>query len=287
MFRFKRITITGHKGILGSQLFSLLEGSAEIQGLDLPECNITDRIGIQTELRSFKPDLVFHCSAYTNVDKAESEVETAFQVNALATRWLAQICAELQTVMVYFSTDYVFCATPGVEPRREYHQPQPKGIYAQSKYAGELEIRSFHPRHYIIRTSWLYGDNGRNFVATILRLAQEKPFLSVVKDQIGSPTYALDLAKEVLRLVETDLYGLYHISGNGSCSWFDFAQAILKAVGSDKKVYPITTFELNAPAPRPSYSYLDNFALRNTIGDQMPFWKVSLESYLKRKGLMK
>jgi dTDP-4-dehydrorhamnose reductase len=234
-------------------------------------------------ISNFSPELIIHCAAYTNVDKAESEPELVYKVNALATRWIAEISAEINACLLYFSTDYVFYDTPGRSPRTEFDPPAPRGVYTNSKFTGELEVRSLQPRHFIIRTSWLFGFNGRNFVDTILQIAKEKPFLTVVDDQIGSPTYAPDLAAETLRLLDYGAFGTYHISGNGTCSWFEFAQAILQEAGIEKKVYPVSTSEYNAPAPRPAYSVLDHLALRNTIGDRMPHWRESLKTYIKLK----
>ncbi|NQS99373.1 MAG: dTDP-4-dehydrorhamnose reductase [candidate division Zixibacteria bacterium] len=283
MIPHSRITITGHKGMLGSQFYSRLVNRLPVQAIDLPEIDITDRENLRGSLFDFQPELIIHCAAYTDVDKAESEAEKAFQVNALATRWTAQIAAEIEAQMVYFSTDYVFCDTPGVVPRNEFTLPAPRGVYACSKFAGEQMVRRFQPQHFIIRTSWLYGSNGKNFVDAILKAAAEKPFLSVVTDQIGSPTYTSDLADQTLRVIEYGDFGDYHISGNGSCSWFQFSKAILKTAGIDRKVYPISTASYNAPAPRPAYSVLDHLALRYTVGDDMPHWRKSLTHYLAER----
>lgn len=280
MIHQRRILITGHKGILGSEFHRRLQNQG-VLGIDLPEIDITDREKLRRVFIEFSPHITFHCAAYTQVDKAESEPETAFKTNALATRWIAQLCAQIGAEMVYFSTDYVFCDTPGKSARTEFDIPAPRGVYALSKYAGEREIRTHLPdNHYIIRTSWLYGKGGKNFVDTIIRLAQEKPFITVINDQIGSPTYAPDLAAETLRLVEYGAPGTYHISGNGNCSWFHFAREILKQAGVKTQIYPISTAEYGAPAPRPAYSLLDHLALRQTIGDNMPHWRESLAEYL-------
>lgn len=273
--------VTGCKGLLGSEFCRMLEGQ-DFRGIDLPEVDITDRVKLRQEVLGYAPNLVIHCAAYTKVDQAESEPELAFKTNALATRWLAEVCSEIGAVMVYFSTDYVFCDTPGASPRTEFDFPAPRGVYARSKFAGETEVRAFLPaKHYIIRTSWLYGKGGKNFVEAIIRLARDKPFLTVINDQIGSPTYAPDLASEILRLVENGAFGTYHITGNGTCSWYQFAREILKLAGIDTKVFPISTVEFGALSPRPAYSVLDHFALRETVGDNMPHWKDSLKRHLK------
>lgn len=283
MKAYSRITITGHKGILGSQFARLLEPEHLCHLIDLPEIDITDRDSMRRELLEFAPDLLIHCAAYTAVDRAESEPETAFKVNALATGWIAQACAEIGAHMVYSSTDYIFCDTPGVNPRTEFDSPAPRGVYARSKFAGEEQIRVHQPRHFIIRTSWLYGPGGKNFVDSIIRAGKEKQHLTVVNDQFGSPTYAPDLAAETLKVIDFGAFGTYHITGNGRCSWFEFAREILKIAGIAAKIHPLSTAEYNAPAPRPGYSVLDHLALRNTIGDNMPNWKESLGKYLNLK----
>ena len=280
MKKYARIAITGYKGILGSSLRRSLEKDCELFLIDLPDYDITDRETIRKALKDFSPELVIHCAAYTAVDKAESEPETAFKVNSLATRYIAETCLELNAHLIYFSTDYVFCDSPGKDLRREFDIPAPRGVYACSKFGGEVEIRSILPFHYIIRTSWLYGGGGKNFVETIINAGKEKPFLKVVSDQIGTPTFADDLTTETLRLADSGIFGTYHISGNGACSWYEFAREILKAAGIKTRIYPISTAEYNAPAPRPEYSVLDNFALRNTIGDKMPHWKTSMIKFI-------
>lgn len=279
--KYRRICITGSKGQLGSHFMRILEGRAELLGLDLPERDITDFAAMRRLLREWKPEIIYHCAAYTAVDKAESEPEKAFLINALATRVLAQICDEIKAEIIYFSTDYIFYGTPGRNPRREYDIPAPFGVYAVSKYQGEEEVKTYNKKHYIIRTSWLYGPTGNNFVRAILKAAITKPFLQVVNDQIGSPTHVSVLVEQTIRLTDGGIYGIYNVSGCGSCSWYDFAMKILELAGIDKKVYPISTQEYNAAAPRPAYSVLDHFALRNTIGDYIPDWEETLREHIR------
>ena len=283
MSEYSRIVVTGSKGMLGSRFCALLNGHGEVMGVDLPEADISDRRSLRRTLLEFAPQLIIHCAAYTQVDKAELEVEQAFLVNALATRWIAQISAELSACLVYFSTDYVFCDTPGATPRNEFTQPAPRGVYACSKYGGELAVRECLTNYFIIRTSWLYGPGGRNFIDAILEGAECKPYLQVVCDQVGCPTYTVDLASTTMQVVEHGDFGTYHISGKGCCSWYEFAKEILKTAGISKRIYPISTEEYNALAPRPKYSVLDHFALRQTIGDHMPHWKESLVKFIKIK----
>ncbi|MBL7192066.1 dTDP-4-dehydrorhamnose reductase [bacterium] len=287
MNRGNYITITGHKGILGSQLMKLLSPEHEIQGLDLPENDLTDLKSARRAVLKFEPDIIFHTAAYTDVDGAESDIEKAFLVNSLATRNLALTAAEIDIPIVYFSTDFVFCGCNYSAPINEFQPAAPKGVYALSKWGGEEEIRRYQPKHYIIRTSWLYGAGGKNFVDTICKLASQRDSLNVINDQKGTPTFAADLAEETIRLADFAPYGTYHISGIGSCSWYEFAWEIVKLTGLHCKIYPISTWEYNSAAPRPAYSALDHLCLRNTIGDNMPHWRDSLKKYLEQTNRLK
>jgi len=284
MKAYSRIAITGHKGILGSLFADMIDG--ELSLIDLPEIDITDRELTNRVIRDFKPELIIHCAAYTDVVNAETEKEKAHQVNVLATQWIAEIAADINAVMAYFSTDFVFYHNSCNQPIKESEEPQPEGVYARSKFAGEKAVSERLDRYFTIRTSWLYGFNGKNFVDTIIKLAGEKKQIKVINDQIGTPTYAADLAKETLRVIDYGKFGIYHISNNGSCSWYDFASEIIRQMKLECEVIPITTEEYNSPAPRPRYSVLDHGALRDTIGDNMPHWKKSLREYLKLKTAM-
>lgn len=279
MESYRRICITGSKGMLGTHLVKVLSVDHEILALDLPEFDVTRRDSVRAVIGDFKPDLIIHCAAFTAVDLAESEVEKVSLVNALATRWMAQTAAELNAPLVYYSTDYVFCGSTGRVPFNEFMPTAPQGVYALSKFAGEEEVRTYQPRHYIIRTSWLYGPYGKNFPAVILKAAEDKPFLNVIDDQTGAPTHTFDLAEQTMRIVENGAFGLYHVSGNGSCTWHEYAKAVLEIAGIEKRIEPVTTTEYGAAAPRPPYSVLDHMALRNSIGDTIPHWRDSLEKY--------
>jgi len=265
--------------MLGTHLVNILKDKHKILGLDLPEFDVTQRDSIRPVISEFKPDLIIHCAAYNAVDQAESEAEKAYLVNALATRWIAQISAELNSPLVHYSTDYVFCGASGRVPLNEFMPVSPRGVYALSKFAGEEEVRTYQPQHYIIRTSWLYGPYGKNFPAAILKAAEVKPFLKVIDDRTGAPTHTFDLAEQTLRIVENGPFGLYHVSGNGNCTWYEYARAVLEIAGIEKRVVPVTTAEYGAAAPRPPYSVLDHLVLRNTIGDNIPHWRESLERY--------
>lgn len=265
--------------MLGTHLVNVLSEGHELLALDLPEFDVTRRESLLKTLGDFKPDLIIHCAGYTAVEQAEKEAEKAYQVNAMASRWIARISADLNAPLVYYSTDYVFCGSSGRIPFNEFMPVAPQGVYALSKYAGEQEIRIYNPRHYILRTSWLYGPYGKNFPAAVLKAAGEKQHLKVIDDQTGAPTHTFDLAEQTLRIVENAPCGLYHVSGNGCCTWYEYARAVLEIAGLEKKIEPISTAEYNAPAPRPPYSVLDHMVLRNTIGDNIPPWRESLEKY--------
>ena len=281
MAGYRKICITGSAGMLGHVFVNKYSGRADILEVDLPGLDITKRDALLKVLHEFSPELIIHCAAYTKVDQAEFEPELCFSVNSLGTRWLSQYAAETGIKIVYFSSDYVFCGLRTREPIDEFALPHPLGVYALSKYAGEVEICSSGAEHLIIRTSWLYGPGGKNFVDSIIGLAGKMPFLKVVNDQIGTPTLTRALADKTIEMIERDLCGLFHVSGNGSCSWFDFAETILNKAGIQKKVYPISTAEFGAASPRPAYSVLDHLCLRRTIGDDIPHWKDSLDDYFE------
>jgi len=227
------------------------------------------------------PQLVIHTAAYTDVDGCEQHPDRAHKVNAIGTQNIALACARLDATMVYISTDFVFNGRKG-RPYIEFDAPDPLSVYARSKLAGEQYVRALLKKWFIVRTSWLFGKNGKNFVETILRLAGERDELSVVNDQIGSPTFAGDLVPEMARLIATEAYGIYHLSNNGACSWFDYARKILELAHVENvRVVPISTETLGRPAVRPAYSVLRNYCMELTIGDRMRSWEEGLAAYLE------
>ncbi|HUW23671.1 MAG TPA: dTDP-4-dehydrorhamnose reductase, partial [bacterium] len=228
-----------------------------------------------------------HSAAYTDVDGCETNRDLAFRVNALGTRNIALACQRFDTELLYISTDFVFNGEKG-EPYLEFDRPDPQSIYAKSKYWGELYIKSLLSRFYIVRSSWLFGKNGKNFVTTILKLAKQKKEIEVVNDQIGSPTYTKDLARAIAQLIGTErkdsttrasLYGIWHITNSGQCSWYEFAREILQ--DSDVRVKPITSEELNRPARRPKFSILENSIWKLQGWKSLRHWKEALKDYLK------
>ncbi|MCP3939527.1 MAG: dTDP-4-dehydrorhamnose reductase [Actinomycetia bacterium] len=269
------ILITGSGGQLGRELTRLLPGAI---ALDHGRLDVSDRRSVHEAIASHRPDIVIHTAAMTAVDACETDVDAAFEVNGLACRWLVEACERNGGRIVAVSTDYVFSGEPGAEPRpwTEWDPTRPRSVYGRSKLAGELELR---PTDSIVRTAWLAGPLGDNTVKTVLRLAASETAMSFVNDQIGSPTFAPDLAEVIVWLVEHEIPGVVHAVNRGSASWFDYAQNIVKAAGYDPGlVSPIGTDELlpPRPAPRPAYSVLDDMVLRS-VDHRMPHYLESLD----------
>lgn len=275
-----KVLVTGARGMLGQDLVPILRDHGHTPvACDRATLDITDPAQIQAVFAQERPDVVIQCAAYTNVDGAETDVEGAFRINATGTQLVALACQAARIPLVYVSTDYVFDGTLG-RPYREYDATNPQSIYGQSKYAGERHVQELLDRFYIVRTSWLYGRHGKNFVETMRKLGREKPQLSVVADQFGSPTWTVPLAHAIARLIETGRYGTYHATGRGETTWHGFTQKILALEGLEIPVLPITTAELGRPAPRPAYSVLENLNLHLSGIGLLPAWEESLASYL-------
>lgn len=277
-----KILVTGSKGQLGSKFINLLGEKENILGIDIQELDLTQSEEVHSFVKSFEPDVILHCAAYTNVDKAETDFEGAFKGNVIATQNIASAASAMGAKLVYFSTDFVFDGTSSI-PYTEFNLPNPINNYGRTKFYGEQMVRMLCSKFFIVRTSWLYGDGENNFVGTMLRLAKNNEALKVVDDQIGSPTYVGDLAQEVYRLIRTQNYGIYHISNNGNTSWFEFAKRILEFSGLSVTVNPITSEQLNKPAIRPKYSVLSNQMLSMTIGDGMRDWEQALWDRIGKK----
>lgn len=282
-----KVLVTGAGGQLGKDVVSVLQDTGhEILGCDRQQLDITNLDQCYAVVNAFHPDAIIHCAAYTAVDAAESDVEGAYLVNATGTRNLVLAAEQVQAKLVYVSTDYVFDGN-GQQPYHEYDNTNPQSIYGKSKRAGEILTQSLSSRYFIVRTSWLYGVHGNNFVKTMIRLAQEKPLLKVVNDQKGSPTYTVDLAQFIGRLIETENYGVYHASNSGACTWYEFTQAIIdeaaKILGIkiEAQLEPCTTDEFPRPAPRPKNSVMEHISIRvNGFQDIRP-WREGLQSFLQ------
>jgi dTDP-4-dehydrorhamnose reductase len=263
--------------MLGRDMLALIGDAA--RGVDIDEIDITSLESTERIIRTLKPETVINCAAYTDVDGCETDVETAMRVNAEGVAHLAMASREIGARLVHVSTDYVFDGGKG-SPYAEDDAPCPLGVYGESKLAGELNA-AFNPDHLIVRTQWLYGLHGKNFVETMLRLAGEKDELAVVDDQIGSPTWTVDLARAILALLKTGHRGIYHAANSGFCSWNGFAQAIFEESGLSVKVNRMTTDELNRPARRPLYSTLDCSRLERDTGFRPQPWRSALKTYLQ------
>ncbi len=274
-----KIAVTGAKGMLGTVLCPTLGRNNEVHPSDIDTLDITDLRAVQSYLRALKPDWVVHAAAYTNVDKAEKDQLLANRVNGMGTRNVAQTAAEIGARFLYFSTDYVFDGRSD-RPYREWDTPNPINEYGRSKLAGEFYTRSLCPRHVIVRTSWLFGPGGVNFVRKILERARTLGKLRVVIDQRGSPTFTRDLAETTLCLIQNGRLGTYHVSNSGDCNWFQFAEAIVSQAGIQAEIEPVTSSAFPSPARRPVYSVLDNYLLK-CEGVRLPAdWRDALQRYL-------
>ena len=292
-----KLFITGANGQLGTELQDMLKSgmaeigpipkayaNAEILAVDKEELDLTDFSALQEMLQHFGPDVIINCAAFTNVDGCETNQDTAFLVNSMVPQQLALYAEENGCKLVQVSTDYVF-AGDGTSPYKEWDICAPRSIYGKSKRMGE-EYALRHHKTFVVRTAWLYGYNGHNFIKTIVRAAKAGKALKIVNDQLGNPTNANDLAYHILKLALTEYYGIYHCTNNGTCSWHTFACEFLMLADMDHTPAACTTEAFYAgkdpkPADRPAYSSLDNMALRNTIGDEMRSWQDALKSYMK------
>ncbi len=283
----KKIMITGCNGQLGRALNQLYKNEQRVmlintdvfQGEGVSGVDITDVNAVLSFVKEVKPDAIINCAAHTNVDKCEIDIDNAYKINAVGPRNLSIAATEIGAKLMHVSTDYVF---PGTENRAltEFDTVGPISMYGKTKLAGENFVRDFGDKYFIIRTAWLYGD-GKNFVETMLKLAEKHKEVSVVKDQYGTPTSAVELAKAIKYLLPTDNYGLFHGTCEGSCSWADFASEIFRLAGKDTKVNYITTEEFDSPTKRPAYSILDNYMLRLTTDFTFAFWQDAIAAYVK------
>jgi len=271
------ILVIGANGMLGHDLMEVLAG--DVRGLDLPDIDITSLASVRRTLLTLKPKIVINAAAYTDVDGCETNAEQAMEVNGEGVGLLALTAREIGAKLVQISTDYVFDGRKGT-PYLEDDPVGPLSIYGESKLAGELNA-AMAPEFLIVRTQWLYGLHGKNFVETMLRLATEKSEFSVVDDQIGSPTWTYDLALAIKALLDRGCQGVYHAANSGYCSWNEFAKAIFKEQGLAVTVNSMTTQELNRPANRPLYSTLDCSRLMQDAGFRPQSWREALKSYLK------
>jgi len=273
-----RTLITGARGMLGSDLMRAF-ASQNPAGLSSADMDITNRDAVRTVLHEKRPQWVIHAAGMTHVDGCELDPESAYRVNGLGSRNLALACEEVGATLLYVSTDYVFDGEKS-EPYTEFDPTHPLSVYGKSKLAGEMFVREFCRRHCIVRTSWLFGKNGKNFVQTVLRLAAGGDDLRIVSDQVGSPTYTWHLAQKIGEIVTSGRLGIYHITNSGHCSWFELAQATLRSRQHSARVVPITTAEYPTPARRPRSSILRNYILELEGITLLPPWQQALSEYL-------
>ncbi len=293
-----KIMITGCHGQLGNELQSILKSgkseigaapegvlNAEILPVDIDTLDISDMAAVSDYVNANRPDVIINCAAMTNVDGCESDYKTAFKVNALGVKNLAVSAENIGAKLIHVSTDYVFAGN-GTKPYCEWDKVNPQSVYGASKALGEKYALSFCKKTFVVRTSWLYGYIGKNFVKTVRRVIKANGGIGVVCDQRGNPTNANDLAHHLLKLAVTEEYGIYHCTGEGECSWYDFAVKIAEYSGLGDTVTPCTTEEYNAkfnvPTKRPEYSSLRNLALECTVGNEMRDWQEALKEYISK-----
>lgn len=278
-----KILVTGYKGQLGYDVVNeATSRGIQAIGVDIDEMDITNQEQVNTVIKSGNYDAVVHCAAWTAVDKAEEPelFETVKKVNATGTKYIADICEELDIPMMYFSTDYVFDGE-GTTPWNEYDERHPLNVYGLTKAQGEEFVEKLK-KHFIIRIAWVFGKNGNNFIKTMLRLGKERGAVSVVNDQVGNPTYTYDLAKLVVDMIQTDKYGKYHATNSGDfISWYDFACEIFKQSGMDVKVTPVDSNQFPAKAKRPKNSRMNQAELDKNGFNRLPAWQDALGRYLK------
>lgn len=275
-----KILVTGATGQLGYDVCRQLTAlGIEHKGLGSKDCDLTDPGQVRVVFNTYAPDAVIHCAAYTQVDKAETEVALCRKINVDGTRSVAKVCRELDAKLIYISTDYVFDGK-GDEPFETNAAIAPQNVYGQSKADGETAVCQEVAKYFIVRISWVFGENGNNFVKTMLRLGKDKDSLNVVNDQIGSPTYTPDLAKLLVAMIRTEQYGIYHATNEGYCSWADFAETIMQQANLNCKIQGIPTTEYPTPAARPLNSRLSKRSLDQAGFKRLPSWEAALQRYL-------
>lgn len=276
-----KVLVTGAKGQLGTDLMNeLAKRGLEGVGVDVEEMDITDADACKRVISAAGVDAVIHCAAYTAVDAAEDNVELCRKINGEGTRNVAQACRDADVKMMYISTDYVFDGQ-GSRPWEPDDERHPLNVYGETKYEGELAVEELLERYFTVRIAWVFGVAGKNFIKTMLRLGKERGAVSVVDDQVGSPTYTYDLARLLVDMVQTDKYGRYHATNEGLCSWYEFAKEIFRQAGmSDVKVTPVSSDEFPAKATRPSNSRMSKEKLTENGFELLPTWQDALSRFL-------
>ncbi len=271
--KYHKVVITGAQGQLG-QALQVQFAKCEVISWDIQDLDICQFEQVRKAIHHIQPDIVVNAAAYTQVDQAETHQEAAYRSNALGPKNLALTTQEIGIPLVHFSTDYVFDGQQS-RPYHEFDEPNPLSVYGRSKLAGEREVQKWNPRHFIVRTAWLYHVVGKNFPQTILKLANQKQ-VRVVNDQFGSPTYCPHLAQAISHLLETDVFGTYHLAGSGGTSWYDFTKALYQARGVQTEILPISTTDYPLPAPRPAYGVLTSL---HDPSLQLPPWEEGVRDF--------
>lgn len=276
-----KVLVTGVKGQLGYDVMNeLKKRGIEGIGVDVDEMDITDASACKKVIKEICPDAVIHCAAYTAVDAAEDNEELCRKVNADGTRNIAEVCRELDCKMMYISTDYVFDGK-GTRPWEPDDNRTPLNVYGQTKYEGELAVEELLEKFFIVRIAWVFGANGKNFIRTMIRLGKERGAVSVVDDQVGSPTYTYDLARLLVDMIVTEKYGRYHATNEGLCSWYEFACEIFRQAGMDEvQVTPVDSSTFAAKAARPSNSRMSKDKLEANGFERLPSWQDALGRFL-------
>ena len=275
-----KLLVKGFKGQLGHDIVKECQKrNIEAVGVDVDEMDITNAKQVDKVIKKNKYDAVVHCAAWTAVDKAEDEIDACTKVNVVGTKNIVKVCKELDIPLMYFSTDYVFDGQ-GESEWKEYDERHPLNVYGQTKYEGELAVQTLN-RYFIVRIAWVFGVNGNNFIKTMLRLGKAHGAVSVVNDQIGSPTYTYDLAKLCVQMIQTNKYGIYHATNEGLCSWYEFACEIFKQAGMNVEVTPVDSTKFPAKAKRPNNSRMSKTMLDKNGFDRLPTWQDALSRYLK------
>ena len=275
-----KILVTGVTGQLGYDCVKQLEREGQdVRGVSSKDFPLTEPVKMEAYLKKFKPEAVIHCAAYTAVDKAEDEPEACRAVNAEGTRNLARLCREMDAKLIYISTDYVFPGT-GEEAYAEEAPTSPVNVYGASKLEGEEAVRELMTKYFIVRISWVFGYNGKNFIRTMLKLAESHDKLTVVDDQVGSPTYTRDLAVLLAEMVESDKYGTYHATNEGFCSWADLAIETFRQAGAKVEVERVTSDKFPTKAVRPHNSRMSKAALDRAGFQRLPRWQYAVVRYL-------
>ncbi|MDN3437264.1 dTDP-4-dehydrorhamnose reductase [Planococcus sp. APC 3900] len=275
-----KILVTGYKGQLGYDVVQEgLKKGFDMIGIDREEIDLTINEDVNSYVSKINPDAIIHCAAYTAVDKSEEDKEGCWKVNVEGTEYLAAAAKSIKAKFIYISTDYVYDGE-GKQPFVETDVPDPQGYYGLTKYEGEKKVRELLEEYFIVRTSWVFGINGNNFIKTMLKLSETRDELNVVGDQIGSPTYTYDLAILLIDMIQSERYGLYHASNEGFCSWADLAEQAFRIAGKEVKVNAITTEEYPTPAIRPKNSRMSKQKLLDNGFNLLPSWQDAVKRYV-------